>query len=72
MAVGRLAAVTAELLRRRKYPPSTAVTIVENASLPSQRVLRGRLLDISRLAVSARIVAPATIVIGAVNSVLTD
>jgi uroporphyrin-III C-methyltransferase len=72
MAVGRLAVITAALMSEKKYPPSTLVTIVESASLPSQRVLRGCLKDIANLAARAHVVAPAAIVIGEVNGVLAE
>jgi uroporphyrin-III C-methyltransferase/precorrin-2 dehydrogenase/sirohydrochlorin ferrochelatase len=43
---------------------STPAAVIENASLPEQRVIRGPLADIAALALSAHVVPPAIVVIG--------
>jgi uroporphyrin-III C-methyltransferase/precorrin-2 dehydrogenase/sirohydrochlorin ferrochelatase len=49
-------------------PASTPVAIVENATLPSQRVTRAPLADAARVAVESGVRAPAVVVVGAVAS----
>jgi uroporphyrin-III C-methyltransferase/precorrin-2 dehydrogenase/sirohydrochlorin ferrochelatase len=43
---------------------ATPAAVIENASLPEQRVIRGPLADIAALAESAQVVPPAIVVIG--------
>jgi uroporphyrin-III C-methyltransferase/precorrin-2 dehydrogenase/sirohydrochlorin ferrochelatase len=43
---------------------TTPAAVIENASLPEQRVIRGPLADIAALALSAHVVPPAIVVIG--------
>lgn len=70
MAVGRIREITAEM-QSIGYPPSTAVSIIECATTPQQRILRGKLVDIGDIAVVEHAKAPATIIVGEVNNVLS-
>ncbi len=63
MGLGSLSDI-AEKLVRSGMPEATPVCIVENATLPEQRVVRGSLSDISAKAADAGIGSPAIIVIG--------
>jgi uroporphyrin-III C-methyltransferase/precorrin-2 dehydrogenase/sirohydrochlorin ferrochelatase len=65
MAVANLEKIAVTLIDDGR-PPSTPAAIVENASLPQQRVIRGRLDEIAGLAVSLSVVPPAVVIIGAV------
>jgi uroporphyrin-III C-methyltransferase/precorrin-2 dehydrogenase/sirohydrochlorin ferrochelatase len=65
MAVGNLAAITATLLADGRSP-DCGVAIVENASLPTQRVVRARLADIAAVAERADVRPPAVVIIGEV------
>jgi uroporphyrin-III C-methyltransferase/precorrin-2 dehydrogenase/sirohydrochlorin ferrochelatase len=65
MAVAHLGAIAAAL-REGGRDVSTPVVIVENASLPAQRFVRGTLGDIADVATRERVEPPAVIVIGAV------
>ncbi|CAM9194069.1 unnamed protein product [Phaeothamnion confervicola] len=69
MAVGRLPALTQDLMRRG-YPADCPVAVVENASNPNQRVLVGSVADIARIAAEHKARPPATIVVGEVVRVL--
>jgi uroporphyrin-III C-methyltransferase/precorrin-2 dehydrogenase/sirohydrochlorin ferrochelatase len=61
----RLAAIVARLVAAGQSP-DTPAALVSNATLESQRSVRGRLADLAALADEGGIVAPATLVIGAV------
>jgi uroporphyrin-III C-methyltransferase/precorrin-2 dehydrogenase/sirohydrochlorin ferrochelatase len=63
MAVSNLEKIAASLVEHGR-PASTPVAIIENASLPEQRIIHGTLGDIAALAVSATVVPPAVVVIG--------
>jgi uroporphyrin-III C-methyltransferase/precorrin-2 dehydrogenase/sirohydrochlorin ferrochelatase len=63
MAVGNLAAITAALVTGGRSP-DTPTAVVENASLPEQRVVRARLDDIAGVARAAGIGPPAVVVVG--------
>jgi uroporphyrin-III C-methyltransferase/precorrin-2 dehydrogenase/sirohydrochlorin ferrochelatase len=65
MAVSNLEKIAAWLIDCGR-PGSTPAAVIENASLPEQRVVRGALADIAALAESAHVVPPAIIVIGSV------
>lgn len=52
------------------YPEDTPVAIVERATTPTERVSTGTLKDIAEVAVSNKVSAPATIIIGHVVNVL--
>jgi uroporphyrin-III C-methyltransferase/precorrin-2 dehydrogenase/sirohydrochlorin ferrochelatase len=63
MAVTNLEKIAASLIDHGR-PASTPAAVIENASLPEQRILRGTLGDIAELAVAATVVPPAVVVIG--------
>jgi uroporphyrin-III C-methyltransferase/precorrin-2 dehydrogenase/sirohydrochlorin ferrochelatase len=65
MAVSNLEKIAASLIDHGR-PASTPAAVVENASLPDQRIIRGPLGDIAGLAVSATVVPPAVVIIGTV------
>jgi uroporphyrin-III C-methyltransferase / precorrin-2 dehydrogenase / sirohydrochlorin ferrochelatase len=64
MAVGQLPAIVARLLAAGAARDQPAA-IVENATLPGQRVLRCELAGIAALAVRERVCAPALLILGA-------
>ena len=73
MGVERLAAVVGSLLAAGRAP-DTPVAIVENGTLPGERVLEGTLATIAARAAAAAIRPPALIVVGdtvTLRSVLT-
>jgi uroporphyrin-III C-methyltransferase/precorrin-2 dehydrogenase/sirohydrochlorin ferrochelatase len=63
MAVSNLEKIAAWLIDGGR-PAATPAAVIENASLPEQRVIRGPLADIAALAVSAHVVPPAIVIIG--------
>jgi uroporphyrin-III C-methyltransferase/precorrin-2 dehydrogenase/sirohydrochlorin ferrochelatase len=63
MAVWNLEKIAAWLIDRGR-PGSTPAAVIENASLPEERVIRGTLADIAALAESAQVVPPAIVIIG--------
>ncbi|MBM4394066.1 MAG: uroporphyrinogen-III C-methyltransferase [Deltaproteobacteria bacterium] len=63
MGVGRLGECVAGLLAAG-FDTATPCAIVENASRPSQRVVRGRLADLPALAREARVRSPAVVFVG--------
>jgi uroporphyrin-III C-methyltransferase/precorrin-2 dehydrogenase/sirohydrochlorin ferrochelatase len=63
MAVSNLEKIAASLMDDGRTP-TTPAAVVENASLPEQRVVRGALRDIAALAIAANIVPPAVVIIG--------
>jgi uroporphyrin-III C-methyltransferase/precorrin-2 dehydrogenase/sirohydrochlorin ferrochelatase len=65
MAVGNLAPI-AETLIAGGRSADCGAAIVENASLPSQRVVRGRLAEIAEIAERESIVPPAVVIVGKV------
>jgi len=65
MGVGRLEKIVRELLDNG-IDPGKPVAIVENASLPSQRIIEGTLSDIAEKAKKQGVRPPAVIVIGEV------
>ena len=69
MAVGRIADI-ADQMCGQGYAEDTPVAIVENATIPSQRTLRGTLATIGDVAKEQRAKAPACIVIGGVVDAL--
>jgi uroporphyrin-III C-methyltransferase/precorrin-2 dehydrogenase/sirohydrochlorin ferrochelatase len=69
MAMDRLHLITAELIEHGKAA-GTPAAVVQNASLPGQRVVRGELADIAGRAREAGVGAPAVVVIGEVVGVL--
>ena len=71
MAVANLGAI-ADVLVAGDRPPTTPVGVVENASMPHQRVLRATLADIADIAAQWDVVPPAVVVVGDVVSDLPD
>jgi uroporphyrin-III C-methyltransferase/precorrin-2 dehydrogenase/sirohydrochlorin ferrochelatase len=67
MAVANLRSVAAALVEGGRDPQTPAV-IVENASLPAQRVVRTTLTELADAADRASIVPPAVVVVGPVVS----
>jgi len=65
MGVAQLAHIVAQL-RAAGAAPGHPVVIIENATLPQQRTVRGTLADIVALAQQQRITAPALLVAGEV------
>jgi uroporphyrin-III C-methyltransferase/precorrin-2 dehydrogenase/sirohydrochlorin ferrochelatase len=63
MAVANLASI-AETLIAGGRDPQTGAAIVENASLPLQRVVRCRLGELGRVAQREAVVPPAVVLIG--------
>ncbi len=53
-------------------PPDTPVAVIENATLPEQRVFSGRLDGLGALVASASLDGPALIVVGPVAALATD
>jgi uroporphyrin-III C-methyltransferase/precorrin-2 dehydrogenase/sirohydrochlorin ferrochelatase len=65
MAVANLGSI-AEALMSGGRKPGTPVAVIENASLPQQRVVRATLADVADVAASQGVVPPAVVVIGEV------
>jgi siroheme synthase len=65
MGVERLGEVV-ELLRDNGRAPETPIALVENGTLPNERVVEGTLADIVDRAARARVRPPAVIVVGEV------
>ncbi len=65
MGVGRLGAIRSRLLEHGRAP-TTPVALVENGSLPGQRVLGGTLAELSMLAERYAVQPPAILFVGEV------
>jgi uroporphyrin-III C-methyltransferase/precorrin-2 dehydrogenase/sirohydrochlorin ferrochelatase len=65
MAVSNLEKIAMSLIDGGRAP-ATPAAVVENASLPEQRVIRGRLDEIAELAAAHEIEPPAVVIIGEV------
>jgi uroporphyrin-III C-methyltransferase/precorrin-2 dehydrogenase/sirohydrochlorin ferrochelatase len=65
MAVGNLTAISETLIAGGRSPDCGAA-IIENASLPTQRVTRSRLADIAAVAEREGVVPPAVVIVGKV------
>ena len=65
MAVGNLRAIADTLISGGRSPDCGAA-IVENASLPAQRVIRARLADLAMVAEQEQVVPPAVVIVGQV------
>ncbi len=63
MGVGRVAAI-AEELAAAEFPPDTPFAIVENGNRPEQRIFRGILSDLARIALDSGIRSPAILFLG--------
>ncbi len=70
MGVAHLPQIVARL-RAAGAPPDRPVAIIERATLPEQRVLRGSLDDIVSLAASSNVTAPALLIVGEVAAFST-
>jgi uroporphyrin-III C-methyltransferase/precorrin-2 dehydrogenase/sirohydrochlorin ferrochelatase len=70
MAVANLAEIAAALVGGGRKP-ETPVAIVENASLPTQRVVRTTLGELSEVVEGAGIVPPAVVIVGEVARIDT-
>ncbi|HEY4211718.1 MAG TPA: uroporphyrinogen-III C-methyltransferase [Steroidobacteraceae bacterium] len=71
MGVAHLSQIAARL-RAAGAPADRPVAIIERATLPEQRVLRGSLDDIVSLAASSQVTAPALLVVGDVAAFATS
>lgn len=65
MAMGRLADIAAELIEHGR-PADTPSAVIQNGTLPDQRVLRAPLSELAKRAAADGFDAPAVVVIGAV------
>jgi uroporphyrin-III C-methyltransferase len=65
MGAARLREVAALLLRHGK-PPDTPAAVIENGTLPAERVITGPLAGIAAMTAAAGFGSPATVVIGEV------
>jgi uroporphyrin-III C-methyltransferase/precorrin-2 dehydrogenase/sirohydrochlorin ferrochelatase len=65
MAVGNLGAIAGTLVAGGRSA-DCGVAVVENASLPAQRVLRGRLAEIAEIAARESVRNPAVVIVGEV------
>ena len=63
MAVAQLPGLVQRLLEAAA-PPERPAVLVAQATLPTQRILKGRLRDIAELALAAQIGAPALLIVG--------
>lgn len=63
MGVGRVAAI-ADDIAGAEFSPDTPFAIVENGSRPEQRIVRGILSDLSRIALDSGIRSPAILFVG--------
>jgi len=69
MGIARVAAIAGELAGAG-FPPETPVAIVENGSRPEQRVVRGILSNLSRIALDSGIRSPAILFVGRTAALL--
>ena len=67
MAVANMRAIASALVDAGR-PSTTPAVVIENASLPPQRIVRASLADLADVAEAAQIVPPAVVVIGDVAS----
>ena len=68
MGVAQLSRIVAKL-RAAGAPAAHPAAVVERATLPEQRILRGTLEDISDLVSSAKVTPPALLIVGEVAAV---
>jgi uroporphyrin-III C-methyltransferase/precorrin-2 dehydrogenase/sirohydrochlorin ferrochelatase len=69
MGVARVAGIARELAGAG-FPPDTPFAIVENGSRPEQRVVRGILSGLSRIALDSGIRSPAILFVGRTAALL--
>jgi siroheme synthase len=65
MAVAELPGIVARL-RAAGAAPAHPAALIERATLPGQRIVRGSLADIASLAVEQQVTPPALLIVGAV------
>jgi uroporphyrin-III C-methyltransferase / precorrin-2 dehydrogenase / sirohydrochlorin ferrochelatase len=65
MAVAELPAIVARL-RAAGAAPTHPAALIERATLPGERIVRGSLADIAELAVEQQVAPPALLIVGAV------
>jgi siroheme synthase len=63
MAVANLGAITTALIAGGRKP-ATPAAVVENASLPQQRVIEATLADVAAVAAEHSVVPPAVVIVG--------
>jgi uroporphyrin-III C-methyltransferase/precorrin-2 dehydrogenase/sirohydrochlorin ferrochelatase len=71
MAVERIGAVTAELIRHGR-DPGTPVSVIADGTLPTQRTINSTLDQTERVVAQHRIRPPAIIVVGDVVTIATE
>lgn len=64
MGVGRVEGLARDLMEKANLPADTPVAVVENGTLRTQRVLRGRLEGLARLVKEAGVRSPALLFVG--------
>lgn len=64
MGVARAEGLARDLMEKANIPADTPVVVVENGTLRTQRVLRGRLAGLSRLMKEAKVRSPALLFVG--------
>ncbi len=69
MGVGRVTAIAKELARAG-FSPDTPFAIVENGTRPEQRVVRGILSDLSRIATESGVRSPAILFVGGTAAIM--
>lgn len=69
MAMGRLEAIVREL-KYKGYPMDLPIAIVQNATMPTERQVTGRLKSMIQLVQQHKLRPPATIVLGKVVTAL--
>ena len=72
MAVGRIGDIAAEMIAHKGFPASTPVAIVEWATTPQQRCLRGTLSNVQEVVQRNNAQPPATIIVGHAVNVLNQ
>ena len=70
MAVGRLGALCDRLMSEAGYPATCPVAVVEKASQPEQRIVKGEVKTIADIAKALKISPPATVIVGSVVDAL--
>lgn len=71
MGVGKAASIAAQLINHGRGP-STPVAVIENGTLPNQKILKGALADLGALMERGGVKGPALIVIGEVAALADD
>ena len=72
MALGRLSQLCEGLVKEAGFPHDCPAAVVERATLPTQRVLRGDLSTIAAICAAEGVKPPACMVVGKVVAVLGD